>query len=122
MKRCAADPRGSLQTRICEDLGLAVQRVSAAPREATSPGFSSFCSPGTTTVQARSCFLREHDLFRKPVSTFQDHALKIRLAGQAAVPLAAASRCVRSRPRFAPHLVLILDRRQLSYELLATPA
>src|SRR5262249_37804322 len=36
-------------------------------------------------------------------------------AGQGAVPLAAASRCVRPGPRFAPHLVLIPDRRQCDY-------
>jgi hypothetical protein len=88
---------------------LAVQRVSAAPREATNPGVFStlFVRPG------RLPFKR--DLFQK------DHALKIRLAGQAACrwrPQAGAY-----DPGLGSHrMVLILDRRQFGYELLAIPA
>jgi hypothetical protein len=99
---------------------LAVQRVSAAPREATIPGFSlRFLSALGQLLFKRDLFQEDHafcvsmifsDLPSpaealnertkewtglraggKPVPTFRDHAVEIRLADQAAVPLAAAS-------------------------------
>src|SRR5262245_27885622 len=50
----------------------------SSPRGAREAGVSKGPAPTDPASSSRSSLLVEHDLFRKPVSTFRDHALAVR--------------------------------------------
>src|SRR6267142_7102355 len=86
-------------------------RTSASPRLTTVPGldFDPMASDQSPT------FLFEHDLFRKPVSTFRDHALSAALTGR----IQEGGRGARPAVWLAHRYALIVGRGRLLVEQLS---